>query len=86
VPRVAEFYGIAVYFFYNDHEPAHFHVRYESQRALVSIRPLRVLRGTLPGRAWTLVREWAAPHEQELQANWQRARACEPLQPIAPLE
>ena len=86
MPRVAEFYGIAVYMYHNDHDPAHFHVIYGGNRAAIGIQPLQVLRGTLPGRALALVMEWAALHEQELQANWARARAFEPLRPIAPLE
>ena len=86
MPRIAEFYGITVYIYYNDHEPAHFHAVYGSHRALVAIRPVRLLRGMLPGRAWALVREGAALHEQELEANWARARAYEPLEAVAPLE
>ena len=32
-----------------------------------------------------IVVEWAALHQDELAANWERARREEPLQPIEPL-
>ncbi len=72
--------------FYMDHEPPHFHARYGDQRAIVGIESLVVLQGVLSPRALGMVMEWAALHRAELLENWQRARAQEPLQPIAPLE
>lgn len=86
MPRISAFHGIAVYMYYNDHDPAHFQVIYGGYRAIIGMQPVRVLRGRLPGRALGMVRAWAALHEQELQANWERARVYEPLQPVAPLE
>jgi hypothetical protein len=38
------------------------------------------------GRALVLVLEWLELHRDELMANWERARAREPLLPIAPSE
>ena len=28
MPCVCEFYGVAIYFYYNDHAPPHFHAEY----------------------------------------------------------
>jgi hypothetical protein len=42
--------------------------------------------GRLPRRAQALVLEWLSLHRDELRANWERARAGEPLLPIPPLE
>jgi len=39
----------------------------------------------LSRRALALVEEWATLHQDELVANWERARREEPLQPIEPL-
>jgi len=36
-------------------------------------------------RESALVAEWAAIHEGELAANWERARREEPLEPIGAL-
>ncbi len=44
-----------------------------------------LIAGSLPRRALALVAEWAALHEDELQANWDRARREEPLEPVEPL-
>jgi hypothetical protein len=46
---------------------------------------LRVLHGSLPGRALRLVEEWAQLHESELAENWRLAQALEPLAAIDPL-
>lgn len=86
MPRISEFYGIVIAMFYDDHAPPHFHAYYGEHRAVISIQPVVVLRGWLPGRAQSLVFEWAAIHQVDLARNWQRARAKEPLASIEPLE
>jgi hypothetical protein len=57
--------------------------RYAGQAASVDSGEL--IAGSLPPRARALVAEWAALHEDELLANWDRAQNDEPLQPIDPL-
>jgi hypothetical protein len=86
MPRIAEFYGITIAMFYANHEPAHFHAVYGEHRAAVGISPIAMLRGSLPRRALGLVFEWAALHDAELAANWERARQRATLQRIAPLD
>ena len=86
MPEISRFFGIIVQMYYADHDPAHFHVRYSGQRALVAIETLEVLRGSLSPRALGLVREWAALHLAELMEDWRLARAEAQLRPIAPLE
>jgi hypothetical protein len=41
--------------------------------------------GSLPRRALVLVREWAALRNDQLAANWERARRAQSLEPIDPL-
>jgi uncharacterized protein DUF4160 len=43
------------------------------------------LAGRISPRAERLVSEWLALHRDELQWNWDRARAAEPLMLIEPL-
>ncbi|WP_318780325.1 DUF4160 domain-containing protein [Atlanticothrix silvestris] len=43
--------------YYNDHPPPHFHVRYNNQKALVSIQTLEILSGELTPRLFKLVME-----------------------------
>lgn len=86
MPEVGRFFGIVITMYYNDHTPPHFHVRYGQQRALVSIQSLSVIQGELRSRSLGLVVEWASLHQNELMANWERARQNQPLQDISPLE
>jgi hypothetical protein len=86
MPEVSRFFGISIRFYYNDHEPAHFHAVYGEHEALIAVDTLAVVRGELPRRALALVLEWAALHRGELQVNWQRARLGTPPSPIAPLD
>jgi len=60
MPTIAYFLGIAVRMFYNDHDPPHFHVRYQGFRARVLIADGEVIDGRLPVRVARLVREWTA--------------------------
>jgi hypothetical protein len=85
MPEISRFYGIAIQMNTNDHPPPHFHASYGEQEVLVDIRSGAIYRGSLPPRAWRLVREWFDLHQAELQENWNRARASLPMLPIAPL-
>ena len=86
MPRISQFYGIAVYLYYRDHAPPHFHAIYAEYEAEIAIATATVMDGKLPRNATALVAEWANLHRQELQHNWDLARAGQPLEPIAPLE
>jgi len=77
MPEISRFFGIVIKMFFDDHNPPHFHAEYGGDVALIDIRTLAVT---------GLVIEWATLHQQELLADWDRARAREELQKIAPLE
>ncbi|HET7572657.1 MAG TPA: DUF4160 domain-containing protein [Gaiellaceae bacterium] len=62
----------------------HFHARYAGQAASIGVDG-ELIAGSLPRRALALVVEWAALHQAELLANWERARREEQLEPIDPL-
>ena len=85
MPSICEFFGIAIYMYYNDHLPPHFHAEYSGDEARFEIRTLRLNRGSLPRRAHNLVIEWADLHRVELMDNWERARRGEALLDIEPL-
>jgi len=84
VPVLSRFYGIVVYMNYRDHEPSHFHARYQDQEVLVEIQS-GLVTGTFSKRALRLLFEWMELHRQELEGNWIRARSRQPLEPIDPL-
>ncbi len=86
MPCVSQFFGIAIYTYYNDHTPPHFHAEYGGNEALYEIESLRIYVGKLPRRAHNLVIEWADLHRTELIENWQRARRGLSVIDIKPLE
>lgn len=86
MPEISRFFGISIRFYYNDHDPAHFHAVYGEHEALIEVETLGILRGELPRRALALVLEWAVFHRSELRANWQKARSGNSPSTIAPLD
>jgi hypothetical protein len=85
LPKLSEFFGISIYMYWGDHGPPHFHARYAGDKATIGIEELSVLTGKLPPRALGLVMEWAALHQDELRAAWQKAVNNEPFGTIEPL-
>jgi hypothetical protein len=85
VPTIAQFYGIVIQMFWNDHAPPHFHALYGDDEALIDIRTLEVTRGRLPRRATALVLEWAQEHRSELLEDWELCRSLSMPKPIDPL-
>ena len=70
VPTISVFFGIVIQMFWREHGPPHFHALYAEHEALIEIRELRVIRGSLPRRALALVLEWAVEHRQALLEDW----------------
>ncbi|MBI4197550.1 MAG: DUF4160 domain-containing protein [Chloroflexi bacterium] len=86
MPRISEFYGVAIYMYYADHAPPHIHVMYGESEASFRIDTLHLLAGSLPARALRMALEWMFEHRMELEDNWLRASEHRPLLPIKPLE
>lgn len=72
--------------YYKEHNPPHFHVRYNEYKASISINELTLLNGKLPPKVFGLVMEWASQHQEALMEDWNLAKRYEALKPIAPLE
>nr|WP_265588159.1 DUF4160 domain-containing protein [Candidatus Methylospira mobilis] len=79
------FFGIIIYMNWRDHNPPHIHACYGDHGALVSLNG-KVLNGSLPKRALSLVFEWLVIHHDELFEDWALAQQCKPLNTIEPLE
>ena len=86
MPEISRFFGIVIKMYYSDHQPPHFHALYAEHEAVIAIRTLAPIQGSLPPRAMALVREWAAIHREELESDWELARRGVPPFPIAPLD
>ena len=86
MPEISRFLGIVIAMYYKEHNPPHFHVRYNKYKASIDIDSLAILEGKLPPKVLGLVVEWASMHQQELKQNWQLAREYSKMNKIEPLE
>jgi hypothetical protein len=66
VPRLSYFYGIAIYIYWDDHNPPHYHAVYGEHEAWIVIAGASVLHGWLPTRALRLV----ALGTGRISTNW----------------
>ena len=71
MPEICRFLGIVIMMYFDEHNPPHFHVRYNEYRASVEIHTLNVVTGALPAKVRGLVEEWAELHQQELLKMWE---------------
>ena len=85
MPEISRFYGIIITMYFPDHNPPHFHVRYNEYRAIIDIHTGNIT-GQMPRRALNLIYEWLDQHKDELIANWKRMENGETLITIKPLE
>ena len=86
MPEISRFYGIVISMYYDEHNPPHFHARYEGDQAAIEILSLQILEGKLPPRVLGLIVEWAFQHQPELMDNWNTARSGRPPRKIPPLQ
>ena len=70
MPEISRFLGIVITMYFDEHDPPHFHVRYNEHRASVDIRTLNISVGSLPAKVRGLVVEWAELHKDELLSMW----------------
>jgi hypothetical protein len=86
MPRISSFYGIAILMFANEgvHQLAHFHAEYAEHHTSFAFDG-RLIVGSLPTPQLRLVRTWAAVHQAELLANWERIIQGERVEAINPL-
>ena len=89
MPTISMFFGIMVSMYFKDnerHHLPHFHVRYQGDKASISIDDGRILDGSIPPKQLKLVQAWIEIHKDELQADWELAVAGEEPYRIAPLQ
>jgi len=81
MPEISRFLGVIITMYFDEHNPPHFHVRYNEYRASVEIQSLNIIAGMLPAKVRGLVEEWAELHRDELLLMWQTQdfRKIEPL-------
>ena len=86
MPEISRFLGIIITMYYKkEHNPPHFHVRYNEYNAEIDIITLNVLAGKLPAKVLELVAEWAELHQEELTENWNLLQTTGNFNKIQPL-
>jgi len=85
MPELSRFLGMVISIYFDDHNPPHFHVEYNDNEALISIKDLSVIKGNLPARVMGLAIEWARLHQTELLENWNMVKDSGKYYKIAPL-
>ena len=87
MPELSRFYNIVIKMLFSDnsqHNKPHFHVLYNEYEASVGIDG-ELLSGSLPLKQLRMVMAWAAIHEDELYAAWNKAVRNEHFDKIEPL-
>ena len=81
MPEISRFLGIIITMYFDEHNPPHFHVRYNEHRASVDIKTLNISAGSLPARVRGLIVAWAELHGDELLTMWETKEfhSVEPL-------
>lgn len=85
MPEISRFLGIVITMYFNEHNPPHFHAKYEKFKISVEIES-GIVNGKFPKRALRAVLDWYDLHKEELLQDWQRAIKDQPLKKIKPLE
>ena len=88
MPRISEFFGIAIYMYWFDiqkHQSPHFHARYQGNEAVFTLDGAK-LDGDLGNRAHKLIEEWAIENAKELKIAWKQAISGKELPWITPLQ
>lgn len=85
MPELSRFFGIIIYLYWRDHNPAHIHFEYGEYRCTISILD-RIVEGKAPSKVIAKVNEWIDLHEEELLSLWEKAQKGEPLSKVEPLK
>ena len=85
MPIISAFYGIVIRMFYREHEPPHFHAEHGGHRAKFDFSGTLVAGEMKSHKARDRIRQWAQLHRAQLETNWEKMKAGQPLESIEPL-
>ena len=81
---ISMFFGIVIQMFSDDHNPPHFHARYQGYRASFDLDG-NLREGAMPRKQQRLITAWTEIHREELEENWKLIEKGEALSKIDPL-
>ena len=85
MPTISEFFGIKITMRFLDHNPPHFHAKYQKGHVLIDIEDGNIA-GEMSERALRMIFEWMDLHRDELRKAWDDASNGIEPQPIEPLK
>jgi hypothetical protein len=86
---ISMFYGLVIYLYQFDnirHHIPHIHVKYQGDWAVLSIPEGDIIEGELKTEKVKLVQAWILIHKENLLADWELAKAGQPVFKIEPLK
>ena len=84
MPTVSFFYGIVISMYFDDHNPPHFHARYQGYEAEITFDG-KILKGKMPEKQLKMIQVWADIHQDDLKTNWELLRNESGAEKIEPL-
>lgn len=85
MPIISMFYGIIIEMYFRDHNPPHFHAKYQGDEAIYDLDG-NVINGELPRAQSRMVEAWCEIHHDELVADWEMASKKNTTFKIEPLK
>jgi len=86
MPEICWFFGIIIRMFFDEHAPPHLPAEYQGNKAVFDFKG-NIMKGNMKSKTATrLVREWIDLRLNELEEDWQLARAGKEIKKIDPLE
>lgn len=84
MPVISMFYGIVIRMYFDEHNPPHFHAKYQDFEGVFSLDGDQSF-GDMPVKQQKLIAAWVQLHRDELEANWELMRNSENPYRITPL-
>ncbi len=82
MPVISRFLGVAIYMYWNDHNPPHFHAVWNEHEAIIAIDSAKVIAGEMPPNKLKYIENWCKINKLLLMENWELARQEKPLKKI----
>ena len=72
MPIISKFYGMVVKMYYlaSEHNPPHIHVIYGEYIGVINLLTLEMMKGDLPNKALSIIKDWTSIHRDELIEMW----------------
>lgn len=70
MPEITSFAGMKIEMYFDDHNPPHIHVTYDSHKVMVQIQDSVLMKGELPSKKLKILIGWVAWNEEKLMEMW----------------